>query len=274
MVVTDEQVKFYQENGYIVLDGIFTKEQVEKCSQEYDRLFEVKKQEKMDMEATWIGDWTDDKKTKNTTVLSIHNLQCHSAEFTRMLTNENLANAVSRLLGSPNILLHHTKAHVKPPERGSPFPAHQDYYYFPYKKDTMVACFINLDDTEPANGGLAVFPGSHKLGPLENKSSTPLFYYVDQEKYPIEKATPVSAKKGQVIIFSYLTIHASFPNTSTRNRRMFLIQMVTAEDEPLNDAHQSPCQGMVLCGANVKRDANLCNAHNTAPPPQSEQIKA
>ena len=47
---------------------------------------------------------------------------------------------------------------------------HQDYHYFPYVNDSMVAIFIHLDDTNVENGGLAVFPGSHKNGPLEDKS--------------------------------------------------------------------------------------------------------
>ena len=68
---------------------------------------------------------------------------------------------------SENIVLHHTKAHLKPPEQGAPFPMHQDYHYFPYKDHSMVAIFIHLDDTSPENGGLAIFPGSHKQGPLQ-----------------------------------------------------------------------------------------------------------
>jgi len=42
-----------------------------------------------------------------------------------MLLNEKLLDAVSDVIGSPNILLHHTKAHLKPPGIGSPFPTHQ-----------------------------------------------------------------------------------------------------------------------------------------------------
>jgi phytanoyl-CoA hydroxylase len=34
----------------------------------------------------------------------------------------------------------------------------------------MIAVFINLDDSNPENGGLAVFPGSHKLGPQDDTS--------------------------------------------------------------------------------------------------------
>ena len=35
----------------------------------------------------------------------------------------------------------------------------------------MIAVFIHLDDTEVENGGLAIYPGSHLLGPQEDKGS-------------------------------------------------------------------------------------------------------
>ena len=49
----------------------------------------------------------------------------------------------------------------------------------------MVAAFIHMEDTTPENGGLAVYPGSHKLGPL------PDFGVVDKGE-AIHYADPVS----------------------------------------------------------------------------------
>lgn len=190
----------------------------------------------------------------HTQVLSIHNLQCHHAAFTKTITNKKLIDAVSDCVGSPNVLLHHTKAHIKPPEKGTAYPAHQvyrfssyfvfilnywqrnyevtfvilkiqDYHYFPFENHTMVAAFVHMDDSDKENGCLMVYPGSHKLGPLTDISDNPDFHYVDQTRFPVEKAYPVIAKKGQVVIFSYLTVHASFPNVSSRTRRMFLMQV-------------------------------------------------
>ena len=45
----------------------------------------------------------------------------------------------------------------------------QDYHYFPYKHHSMMAIFVHLDDTDPSNGGLGVFPGSHLKGPQVKK---------------------------------------------------------------------------------------------------------
>lgn len=47
----------------------------------------------------------------------------------------------------------------------------------------MVAVFIHLDDTTPENGGLAVYPGSHKLGPQFDKGVEERgekYHYLDQ----------------------------------------------------------------------------------------------
>lgn len=58
-------------------------------------------------------------------VKSIHGLQMYSAAFTRLLLNKKMLDACEDIMETPNILLHHTKAHLKPPGSGSPFPMHQ-----------------------------------------------------------------------------------------------------------------------------------------------------
>lgn len=49
----------------------------------------------------------------------------------------------------------------------------------------MVAVFIHLDDSDIENGGLAIFPGSHKLGPQENASDVSTHFYVSQVHFLI-----------------------------------------------------------------------------------------
>ena len=66
--------------------------------------------------------------------------------------NPKLLDALEDVMESPDIVLHHTKAHLKPSGEGAPFPMHQDYHYFPYKNHSMVAVFIHLDETSPENG--------------------------------------------------------------------------------------------------------------------------
>ncbi|XP_066996934.2 phytanoyl-CoA dioxygenase, peroxisomal [Anabrus simplex] len=258
-MLTEQQKNYYKENGFIKLENVFTPGEFQILSDEYDEIFNKKRNE--GMEASWKGDLMKEAANRApVSVLSIHNLQFHSGVFTRLLTHPKLMEACEDVMGTPNILLHHTKAHLKPPAKGAPYLMHQDYHYFPFKNDSMVAVFIHMDDSTPENGCLCVYPGSHKLGPLDDKGieeKGEKYHYVDQNEFPIAGATPICAKKGDVVIFSYLLIHGSYLNTSDRVRRMFLIQLMAADDEPLNDEHKSPAQGMVLRGRNYKRDANM-----------------
>ncbi|KAG7177726.1 Phytanoyl-CoA dioxygenase, peroxisomal-like 1 [Homarus americanus] len=248
--------KFYDDNGYVVID-ILTDQEKDDLSKEYDQVFNAKDQAKL--EGTWQGDWEGKKKKME--MKSIHSLQMHSAVFTRLLLNDKLLDTCEDVMDTPNILLHHTKAHTKPPGTGSPFPMHQDYHYFPFENDSMVAVFVSVDAADPSNGGLCVYPGSHKLGPLEDISNAAGYHYLDPEKFPIGKATPLTLSRGQIVIFSYLLVHGSYDNNSDRIRRMFLIQLMSAEDVPLTKVHVSECQEMVLRGRCLSRDADIKRRH-------------
>ncbi|CAG9565130.1 unnamed protein product [Danaus chrysippus] len=258
--LTDEQKKFYKENGYIHLKKLIKDDELKTLSQEYDNLFRRKNQQKI--ESLWVGGDDNFRESDSPyTVKGIHNLQYHHAVFGKLLYNDDLLDALEDVMDTKNIALHHTKAHFKPPEKGGSYPMHQDYPYFPYKNDSMVAAFIHLDPASPKNGGLFVYPGSHKLGPLEDfgPKEGSNFHYVDQSKYPIEKAIPVVAEAGDVVIFSYLLIHGSTPNTSDCPRRMFLAQYYDAHDYPVGGEPGQPGRGWLLRGVNQHRDATVAN---------------
>lgn len=85
-----------------------------------------------------------------------------------------------------------------------------------------------------------------------------------QTKFSLEKATPVVAGRGDVVVFSYLLVHGSPANSSTRPRRMLLLQAAAAEDEPLGHQPLRPGQGWLLRGANVNRDASISKRFETS----------
>lgn len=254
-MLTREQIQFYQDNGYLLAEQVFTPEDIEECVRETDAMFDRVQQGGRQLEATWGGKWRETQIPKEelgqTSVLSIHNMQYHSAVFTRMLVNPKLAGIVADLIG-PNVQLHHTKLHVKPPEKGSPFPMHQDYHYFPYEKDSMIAAVIYLEDATVESGCLCVMPGVHKQGPLPHE---PDGLYLSPQKYPIEDATPCEGNAGDVLLFSYLTPHGSYLNRTDHPRRIALFQFCSANDRRLKDVHISPGRGLMVHGINPTPEA-------------------
>ena len=64
----------------------------------------------------------------------------------------------------------------------------------------------------------------------------------------IASATPVPMKAGDLLIFSYLTIHGSTPNTSDTWRRMLLFEFRSPLDSRKSDPESSVGQGLIVRG--------------------------
>ncbi|XP_034256157.1 probable alpha-ketoglutarate-dependent hypophosphite dioxygenase isoform X1 [Thrips palmi] len=253
--LTPQEVQFYKDNGFIKIN-VLEKAEIDALSEEYDLLFRLQAND--DMDSTWIGeDMSKAANNKKVAVLSLHGLQMFSDKFLKFLMNDKLLDALEDIMETPNIALHHTKAHIKPTENGAPYLMHQDYPYFPHKKHSLMAVFLHMDDTTPENGGLCVYPGSHKLGPLPSQTNITnglAFHWCDPARFPIEGATPITAKKGEIVIFPYTLVHGSYLNQSNRVRRMFLVQVMDADDVPLTENHDSPAQGLMLRGIKKRLD--------------------
>lgn len=56
-LLTQEQKKFWDDNGYVQVSGIFTPTEMEEMSKAYDDIFERKQKENVAaMESAWVGD--------------------------------------------------------------------------------------------------------------------------------------------------------------------------------------------------------------------------
>eukprot|EP01051_Picozoa_sp_SAG22_P007887 SAG22_NODE_573_length_8999_cov_9.592921_2_plen_269_part_00 len=263
--LTPEQREFYEANGYVLVPGVYSAEETAALAAAADQVSgRVAAERGEEFGSGWGGRWRDELDDtavveENTALLSIHDLQFHSAAFTRLLTDRRLTEPSADIVGG-DIQLHHVKYHAKPPEVGTPFPMHVDYFYFPHERDTMTAYCIYLDDSTEENGCLCVYPQSHLSDPhggndqrwsLSQKAADGK--YLHPTTHPIEAATACTGAAGSVLFFSYKTIHGSYPNRSDRIRRMLLVQLRAPDDKPLDDAHRSPGQGLMLRGENRPR---------------------
>jgi phytanoyl-CoA hydroxylase len=230
---------FYQEYGYLHVKGLLSREEAAAYREESHRLAE----RSGNTDATWSSVRSAEQ-GRQMRLSHCHDVQFHSAAFTRLLVDPRLMRVAQGVIG-PNVQLHHTKMFIKAPEHGSPFPMHQDYPYFPHQKHSMIAVIIHFDDAPVEKGCLRVVPGSHLLGPLESIGQD---HHLPEERYLIEDARPLPAQAGDAIFMSYLLVHGSGVNRSNEPRTTILIQMRDPTDVPLNDRHSSRGQGMMLAG--------------------------
>jgi ectoine hydroxylase-related dioxygenase (phytanoyl-CoA dioxygenase family) len=243
-MLSQQQVNDYHENGFLLVKGLLSRAEAGELRGEAHALIE-RLSAISSVEASW--DSARGITPEKTVLLHCHNAQFFSASFSRLLVDERLAGAASQLIGSPNVELHHNKIFVKPPEKGAPFPMHQDHPFFPHERHTMIAAVVHLDDAPEEKGCIRVVPGSHKLGPLEHHPDGG--HHLPFEEYPLESAVACPAAAGDVLFFSYLTIHGSGVNTSAEARTTILVQMRDPEDRPLTGSSERG-QGMLVRGFN------------------------
>ena len=240
--LTSDQRRSYDENGYLLIKGFISADEAAVLRAEVHAIAALQGP----TNATWSS-----VRDQGTALEHSHDVQFRSAAFSRLLVDERLTTVFTSLIG-PNVQLHHNKMFIKPPERGSPFPMHQDYGYFPHHGVSMTAAILHLDAAPDARGCVRVYPGSHKLGPLPAIGQD---HHVDTKRFPLSGATPIEAAAGDLLVFNYLTVHGSGLNTSTEPRTTWLVQVRDPEDEPVSEQHQSRGQGMMLAGVDPRLKA-------------------
>jgi ectoine hydroxylase-related dioxygenase (phytanoyl-CoA dioxygenase family) len=242
--LTREQQAYYAENGYILVKGLLSREEAAAHRREAHDLIGRLQTGKAQLEATW-GSARQVSGGTETQLLHRHNVEYFSAAFHALLLDPRITDVAANIVGSPNIALHHTKLFIKPPEKGSPFPMHQDHPFFPHERHSMIAAILHFDDAPIEKGCLRVVPGSHKGGPIEHEESGG--WHLPFEQYPLESSVILPAEAGDVLFFSYLTIHGSGVNASDEARTTLLVQMRDAADRSV-DGLGEPGAGLILRG--------------------------
>jgi ectoine hydroxylase-related dioxygenase (phytanoyl-CoA dioxygenase family) len=171
----------------------------------------------------------------------------------RMLFSPVMAGIGRALLG-PNVYFFFDQYVVKGPEGGLPFSWHQDSGYVvgnggPSDHAPYLTCWCPLEDVKVENGAISIIPGSHDAGilPHARQSGTNDLAAPAAES----RALMIEAKAGDIIAFSSLLLHASGPNTSDRQRRVYLAQY-TAEPMLDRDTRQLRRNAIALVRGGVQ----------------------
>ncbi|MEV5967368.1 phytanoyl-CoA dioxygenase family protein [Kribbella sp. NPDC051952] len=230
----------YAADGFVLVKGLLSKDEAAYYRQ---RSHDVLAQLNNHDDATWKSAMgLSDGATR---LQHLHDVQFYDAEFAKLLVDPRFTDVAAAVMAVDNVQLHHTKLFVKPPENGSPFPLHQDYPFFPHKYHRVGAAIFHFDDAPEEKGCVRVIPGSHKAGPREHDPEGS--YHLPD--VPFESATPQPAEAGDVLFFTYLTVHGSGVNVSEEARTTWLIQYRDPADPPTVKTHDhSLGQGMMLRG--------------------------
>ena len=233
-MLSPDQVEFYHEHGYLRIPQMFSAAEMDDLERDLERLVA----EWASTTPGWTGPWRraymDEATEKASKLTAMHDLHFYSQAWMRAVTHPDLTEAVGDLLG-PNVELHHSTMHIKPPSTGHPFPMHQDNPFYAHTDGRYVDVLVHIDDTCHENGEIRFLDGSHKQGALEHVTKladgTGCTPHLPTDQYRLEDTVAVPAQRGDVVCFSIHTIHGSHINQTDKARRMVRV----GYRDPLNN---------------------------------------
>ena len=137
-------------------------------------------------------------------------------------------------------------------------PTHQDFVHFQGNFETLT-CWAPVGDCPIELGGLAVIPGSHKVGRvLEHHFSPGAGSLVVDEQAHTDEIDPVwhstNYEMGDTLIFPALTIHKALPNYTEDKLRLSLDNRYQAVGDPIAEHMLDPHGPSALQWEEVYRD--------------------
>jgi ectoine hydroxylase len=250
MELTNDQILFYKENGFLLVENLFNNKEVEALLSEMDEVI------KEDCPRRILE--------KNGSVRSFFAPHFSNELFNKINRLDRLVVPSSQLVGG-EVYVHQSKINVKAAMLGDWWEWHQDYPY--WKNDDgmprpdVLTAMIFLNDINEFNGPLLLIPGSHKEGEFDDKANSINPDANDAEwyaeylksasfmtsltanlKYKLERKTiadwvekrgihSAKGRAGSVLFFHGNVFHASSNNLSPWDRFTYLVTYNHAQNK-------------------------------------------
>ena len=229
--LTDEQIGFYRERGYLVVESRIPQAEIEALRAEIARLTEAarhmtRSDERLDLE--------DSHSPERPRVRRIKLPHRQSPAFDSLMRSDWILAPVRDLIG-PNLRLHTSKLNMKSAGYGAGIEWHQDWGFYPHSNDDVLAVGVMIDDLALENGPLMVFPGSHQ-GPIHDHHSDGYFAgSIDLAASGLDPddAVSLTGPAGSISIHHARTVHGSAVNSSERDRRLLFYEVMAADAFPI-----------------------------------------
>ncbi len=261
-LVTEAQARQFDELGFVVLEDMFTYDElapviaaIDELEAETDRLLAQRENGRFSIAEHGAITFTLFPVTKKVAARTF----CAHRVF---------ADICHDLVG-PDVRLYHDQAVYKKPEKPRRFPWHQDNGYTFIEPQQYLTCWVALTDATEENGCPQVVPGLHRMGTLQHRYNDPLGWEIFEE-HPDAVAAPV--RKGGIVVFSSLSPHLTGPNTTDAVRKAYILQYAP-DGARVRRADGTAASAAVGAGAielandPLRQFPLLANGEPVAPPP-------
>lgn len=254
MLLKKEQIDNYHKNGYLVINNLFSKSEIDVLNEETSKFNDLKELPNIILE-------------KNGEVRSVFAPHKLSKKYTELYKQDRLVGPAKQLLGS-EIYLYQFKLNNKRAFVGDWWEWHQDFPYWHIDDGVslpqMISAMILLQDTTTIQGPLTFIPKSHKIGIVDFEPKEHLDAILNSDikldlkhsltadlKYTIKKNIitelltkygffEASGPVGSCIFFHPNLFHASNSNISPYERNTAIITYNDVNNLPLDRETNRP----------------------------------
>lgn len=240
--LSEEQIEFFHENGYLAGVKILEDEQIEVLRNELQDLMNPAQAEN----PLWYEFNLNESTEKSKTLFHALGAWRVSPAFHDLLWNAAFLVPAWQLLDGA-VRFWHDQLFVKPARHGGVVAWHQDYSYWTRTKPIAhLTCWIGLDDSTRENGCVHYVPRSHRwdLLPVTGLAGdmNALLTVLNEEQKQEFQPVPIELKAGEASFHHSLTVHGSFENFSDKPRPATVINVF--RDGVKSDSNAPPLAGV------------------------------
>jgi phytanoyl-CoA hydroxylase len=221
--LSKEQIQFYQENGYVVIEDFLTPTELETWREAVMEAIADRNGLKMPGKDITINE--DDGINKDANYFNnvfdqLLNLWQTNDKIKALMLDERIGKMIADLSGVDGVRIWHDQALVKRPW-ANPTSWHLDTPFWSFSDRRAMSIWVALDDATYENGCLFFIPKSYHETTFENygigKNMGEIFNFYPQFKNSRSAAAPMKA--GSCSFHNGLTIHGAHANMTHGFRR-------------------------------------------------------
>lgn len=217
MLITDAQQAQYQNEGYVVLDGVFSVAEMEEVARWIETHHQAHEERLKQIGTEGISRAGEISFTSH--------LAEQDPKLLAFVRRPEFVEIATRILG-PDVDLYWNQSVYKEGHGDAEFPWHQDDGYTPVDPSPYLTLWLAINDATIENGCLWIRPGSHKGG-LAPHTSTQLGLSCHSLDDP-DQGIPAPIPAGAMVAMQSLMFHKSGVNRSEGMRKAYVIQYSVA----------------------------------------------
>jgi phytanoyl-CoA hydroxylase len=233
MQLTQEELKEFNDNGFLVIKNFVSKEYCDEIL-EKAKVHLEKKEAPIESEQEYMH--LDENKI---TVRRLRQVYDREEIFKEWMTNKEIRPILKQILKDTPVLTlaHHNSIMTKMPHESTRTFWHQDRRYWHFENDDLVSVWLALDDEFLDNGLLEFIPKTHKMNFSKDRFDKVSNFLDEHEenKKIIEKRVHQNLEKGDIVLFHCKTLHHASKNITDKPKISFVYTVRAQSNRPLKN---------------------------------------